>query len=591
MSLPDTTRIPSLLNEYRKLNMEMNKIISDGGSEDTDAYKRIDEQRKVLITKLRATGYDTGKLVPRRGRLRRYVGPVASAIKARTDLLIEEAAIKDVKDTTLPAPKAGIRYRFNPVSKEWVEEDDGIDLDTSLPDIPNAPGLKIKRGQFPPLKNPQKNDITGVYIVWNNKLLIHLRSVGEYTKNTISIPTGSLEEGEGWVDGAMRELSEQTQIRLPETATLEYLVSYSPIIKQKEFTLRNRVYFTILLQTKPIVLGADTAHINNVDKTFNFFSQGITGESAGSNTGHYWADINKLIEWLDKNESYKFITVYKNLLTLRTKLGLSPLSPAPSAPPATPTPSGPSPSAPPATPTTPTTPEARTPEEPTKPIDIAVAVSALGPSQTQDGKREEIKLAGRVYYIDYDSAARDRRKAIFEQGADLQLTDQENDLLTSVGIQNETRKNLLPYLYDFFESLPNCQTSVKMMTSRECEVAYYVMWSVLMKARQDVQRNIDAAHKDGNMPDSEMFQTEARIAAMSKVPTTAGVDLSGIAKSEDLKECCDKTHEQQEELQTIINRIEEKLNSVKTGVDKFNTKSATKKRGGNPKALFIQETS
>ena len=187
--------------------------------------------------------------------------------------------------------------------------------------------------------------------------------------------------------------------------------------------------------------------------------------------------------------------------------------------------------------------------------------------------RVPVKLAGRDYYIDYDGPAQCRRKAVFCGDATVALTDQEDNLLKSIGIEGETRQNLAPYLYDFFEAVPNCQTTTQMLTSARCEVAYYVMWSVLLKARQDVKRKIDEGHKNG-MSDPETHQTAARIDAIGAkilegpvapqapvaIPVTAMTGATGPCEPAGC-------HNEHKEIEDMITRLEAKLNSVKEGID------------------------
>ena len=594
MSTSDTQAV---LNEYRQIIMEMNRLISNGGNQESGEYKALVRRQEEKINLLRSKGYNTRKLLPERGRLRKYKGPIGLAVKARTDLIIDEKDLKDVKSTSLPPPKLGKRFRFNPVRRDWIEEDDRIDIESELPLSPPSLDYKYKKGIISKLPTAAEGQITGIFVVWNNKVLIQLRSTGEFLKGKITIPAGSVEEGENWFDAALRELHEQTQIKLPDDVQIDSLSTY--LNPPKKYPgMKKRVYFLIQLKSKPLLFGPDSKHKSNINLTFDFYRQGIPGEVAGNNTGHYWADIPKLIAWLgsEANKDYKFSIDYTNLNLLKTKLGLdedilprfydgrspSPGKPgAPSSGPGTPTP----------TPSTPT------PSTPTSPLSILSSSSTVGttdetsehkacvescakpcpkacPSATpvsttvksteedKTKKRQEIKLAGRIYYIDYDEDAQNRRKAIFNEGAPLSLTKDEEELLNSVGIKGDTRKNLAPYLYDFFESLPNCQTSTKMLTSRECEVAYYVMWSVLMKARQDLQKNIDDSHKNGHMPDSEMFQTEARLAAMSRVGTESTISGSTAA----IGQMTAEAHKEHEEMLCIIRRIELKLNECCKGI-------------------------
>ena len=170
-------------------------------------------------------------------------------------------------------------------------------------------------------------------------------------------------------------------------------------------------------------------------------------------------------------------------------------------------------------------------------------------------------LSGRSFYIDYDKAARARRKAIFTGSTTEALTETENELLSTVGIVDETRDSLKPYLHDFFNALPSCQNTTTMMTSRKCEIAYYVMWSVLLKARQDVQRKIDDARVAG-LPDNEVYQMEACVKAIS--------DVKGTACKEDTKTFeaitahATKSHDEHMEIEEILKRIDSKINGLKS---------------------------
>ena len=178
--------------------------------------------------------------------------------------------------------------------------------------------------------------------------------------------------------------------------------------------------------------------------------------------------------------------------------------------------------------------------------------------------REKIILSGRNYFIDYDKAARSRRKAVFTDPESTEtLTDMENELLESIGITDDTRKAVAVYLDDFFNALPNCQTTTQMMTNRRCEISYYVMWSVLLKARQDVNRKIDDA-RTKQMPDQEVYQYEARLAAMTAVSGTGKFD--GDAQS----------HQEHEEIKRILERIEENLKGARVDI----TDIKAKKQGG-----------
>lgn len=172
------------------------------------------------------------------------------------------------------------------------------------------------------------------------------------------------------------------------------------------------------------------------------------------------------------------------------------------------------------------------------------------------GKRidtEEITLSGQVYFIRYDKKSRTRRKEIFLNNNDkLSLTPEEKELLDNIGITEDTYEAVRKYLYDFFEALPNCQSSIEVLTNRECEVSYYVLWSVLLKARQDVQRKIDEQTRDG-LIDSKLLQYEARLKSLSTRSTV----------QTDARKPCDESHDEHVEITDLVKRVEGKINNVK----------------------------
>jgi hypothetical protein len=193
------------------------------------------------------------------------------------------------------------------------------------------------------------------------------------------------------------------------------------------------------------------------------------------------------------------------------------------------------------------------------------------PTSSRPSGREKITLSGRLFYIDYDNASRDRRKAVFtDPDTTESLVEPEESLLETVGITGDTRKAVQIYLNDFFDALPNCQTTTQMLTNRRCEVSYYVMWSVLLKARQEVVREIEDKRREG-MPDQDVHQMQARLDAMGSV---SKVRLDGSSSSSGA--CCDRDHEEHEDIKAIVENIKDNLEKAR--VDITNIKQA--KRGG-----------
>jgi len=484
---PLTERQRKLLKDFKDIKNKINKHFADGGLSTDVAYKRLVVKRSQILVNLKTTGYDVNKLVPSKGRELKFpAGPIAEAIAKRSDLIIDPKQIKEVK-TELPKPKAGYRFRFNPVNKQWVEEkdsdNDGDDdedeedeeEDDNKPDPPFPPQPPKPPAPEPPAPEPPKPPAPEPPAPEPPK---------PPAEPMPPPPPGPPPPG-------------PPPPAVPVTKTLcKYTVDQKVSVSGEIETFTKPLLGAGEISKKEI-LSSKTGFVCSIDATVN--------------------PCIYTVKFLDNTYGLKC------------------------------------------------------------PESSLTGLSARVEKDPKDS-RKEIKLSGRVFYINYDEASQDRRKGIFESESTDKLTDDEEKLLATVGITDATRKNLNPYLYDFFEALPDCQSTTQMMTSRQCETAYYVMWSVLMKARQDTQRNIDAAHKEGHMPECEMYQTEARLAALSKLEGQ-GSATAEVAK---LSEQSEKEHA---EITEIIKRIETKIDIVKDGVDKFKNKMGVK--GGSSRVANL----
>jgi len=198
------------------------------------------------------------------------------------------------------------------------------------------------------------------------------------------------------------------------------------------------------------------------------------------------------------------------------------------------------------------------------------------PSGVTPNGREKIKLTGREFYIEYSKPERARRsQALLTPGTGAELTGDEKELLETIGITDTTREAVKPYLPDFFNALPSCQSTTTLMTSRKCEVAYYIMWSVLLKARQDVQRKIDTARVAG-LSDKAVYQMEARLNAMSNVKGTGSIGDKTFAA---LGEHAKQSHEEHMHIEEILGRIEGKIDVLKTDVNVVKAKKGGSRSG------------
>lgn len=71
-----------------------------------------------------------------------------------------------------------------------------------------------------------------------------------------------------------------------------------------------------------------------------------------------------------------------------------------------------------------------------------------------------------------------RRERYFKNGSG-ELTAEEQAILKTVGIDDRLKGMLRPYLAEFFEKLPQCQTDTSLVLSKECQVPHHVVWSAL----------------------------------------------------------------------------------------------------------------
>lgn len=122
-----------------------------------------------------------------------------------------------------------------------------------------------------------------------------------------------------------------------------------------------------------------------------------------------------------------------------------------------------------------------------------------------------IELGGKPFTLPTSPQDSHRRRAFFEavqrtpelaefrppEGPTLlaptedRLTPQETAILDALGIDAELIRRFSTDLADFFDSLHMCSTDTAMMLKEECEKSYFIMWSILMHARDRLQKRMD----------------------------------------------------------------------------------------------------
>ena len=161
----------------------------------------------------------------------------------------------------------------------------------------------------------EKLKIAGTYILWENKVLIHKRAEtgSEASWHKFAAPGGKLEEGENFLEAALRELEEEAGLTLGKGG-------WKVLNKVKNDKAESVMYMR-LLKEKPIVKGPqDAGSKKAVDSLFDFAKKGVKGEEAGG--GYYWADLGTLISFLQKPTNKKYSNPYfvDNLVLLRKKI-------------------------------------------------------------------------------------------------------------------------------------------------------------------------------------------------------------------------------------------------------------------------------
>ena len=146
-----------------------------------------------------------------------------------------------------------------------------------------------------------KLKIAGTYIVWDNKLLIHKRAEtgSEASWHKFAAPGGKVDQGEGFLEAALRELKEEAGLTLSSGGW--------KILQKIKGEKADSVMYMRTLKEKPVVKGPqDKGSKKAIDSSFTFES--VKGEGAGG--GYYWADIKSLLSFLRKSENEKYKNPY-----------------------------------------------------------------------------------------------------------------------------------------------------------------------------------------------------------------------------------------------------------------------------------------
>jgi hypothetical protein len=129
-----------------------------------------------------------------------------------------------------------------------------------------------------------------------------------------------------------------------------------------------------------------------------------------------------------------------------------------------------------------------------------------------------INFYGKSFSIGFSEADNARRTAYFKRDLGT-LTPQEKSLILSIGIDAQMENALKPYLADFFSSLQTCSSDTSLILNKDCETAYFVIWSTLFANNKEVHRRAKQ-RKDpfAVVGDEDLAQTGALISGLNVKP-------------------------------------------------------------------------
>ena len=131
---------------------------------------------------------------------------------------------------------------------------------------------------------------------------------------------------------------------------------------------------------------------------------------------------------------------------------------------------------------------------------IANTVPAPVPAATSNTSTQPVNkgiaIGEHLFVIPSTSMDSQRRKQYFDHLLDsskppAELVEEELEVLKALGITEDIQRKLAGFLPDLFDSLPQCSTDASMMLKKECEKAYYVLWSTLYAIQRETENAIE----------------------------------------------------------------------------------------------------
>ena len=103
-----------------------------------------------------------------------------------------------------------------------------------------------------------------------------------------------------------------------------------------------------------------------------------------------------------------------------------------------------------------------------------------------------VTLANQSYTVGTTAVDSERRRLYFQnpEAHPELLNAEERRLLTEMGIDETMENTLKPFLAEFFDVLPKCQSDTSIVLSKDCEVPYYVLWSTKFAEHENTLERI-----------------------------------------------------------------------------------------------------
>jgi hypothetical protein len=128
-----------------------------------------------------------------------------------------------------------------------------------------------------------------------------------------------------------------------------------------------------------------------------------------------------------------------------------------------------------------------------------------------------IQLYGKSFNIGFSKSDDERRESYFKNSMGT-LTPQEKSILLSLGIDETMEESLKPYLAKFFASLQQCSSDISLVLNKDCETAYFVIWSTLFANGAEITRRFMEKKDDRKMHNLDIAQSGALINGLKQKP-------------------------------------------------------------------------